>query len=75
MEKSCKKRNSQGTLSDYVKDMEVCSGMMFCYIQEVMEIARMCGMKGLEDYMEYSMAEMEKSIMWMRAARSYLESV
>jgi hypothetical protein len=63
------------TLSDYMHEMELYSTMNLFCIAEIKRLSGLCGTTELDRYIENSMSNIEQSIMWIKAARSFLENM
>lgn len=63
------------SLAEYAQELEKCCINNMQCLNELKNFAGGCGLDEAEHYLENGLREMEKSVMWMRAAASCLKNV
>lgn len=63
------------TLTDCVRVLDECSVQNMNYLRELIKLSEKCGLDEMTGYLRKSMNEMERSVLWMRAAASFLEEI
>ena len=63
------------TLTDCVRALDGCSVQNMAYLGELIQLSEKCGLDEMTGYLRKSMDEMERSVLWMRAAASFLEGI